>query len=365
MELGEIQRRQGDLDAADASLRRCLELGTDPQPGKALVDLDRGNLDGARAGIRRALADGALMVREERTLLLPAAVTIGLAAGDMDDARAAAAELRTLADAWATPATEAAAWRAEGEIALATGDLPDARTRLERAWRLWCDVDAPYEAAQTRALLGRVHLASGDRPAATLELDAARDAFQRLGAQHDATRVAQLLASDRRDVRAAKTLMFTDIVESTRLVEVVGDDAWQDLLAWHDRTLRSCFDQHAGTEVKHEGDGFFVAFDRPDDALACAVTIQQTLAEHRREHGFAPPVRIGVHATEATEVAGDYFGRGVHEAARVASVAGANEIVASAATLAASSGELPVTDRRAVELKGLAAPVELATVTWS
>jgi hypothetical protein len=66
---------------------------------------------------------------------------------------------------------------------------------------------------------------------------------------------------------------------------------------------------HQGREIKHEGDGFFTVFPDPRSALECAIEMQRTLDEHRREHGFAPRVRIGVHASEATLRGGDFFGR--------------------------------------------------------
>jgi class 3 adenylate cyclase len=75
-------------------------------------------------------------------------------------------------------------------------------------------------------------------------------------------------------------------------------------------------------------------------------------------------VRIGVYTAEVTARDGDYFGRGVHEAARVATVAAGDEIVASEAALVAAGDRFDATERRAVQLKGLEAPVEVATVTW-
>jgi class 3 adenylate cyclase len=159
--------------------------------------------------------------------------------------------------------------------------------------------------------------------------------------------------------------MFTDIVDSTRLVEMLGDEQWESLLAWHDRTLRRCFEARAGEEVKHEGDGFFVAFAEPESALQCACSIQRSLRDHRRDHGFAPRVRIGIHATEATDRGGDYGGRGVHTTARIAAAAGAGEIIASRETLEAASYAFRALDERALELKGLAEPVTVATVDWS
>jgi class 3 adenylate cyclase len=156
--------------------------------------------------------------------------------------------------------------------------------------------------------------------------------------------------------------MFTDIVSSTSLVEAIGDDAWRDLVRWHDETLRARFREHGGEEVDHAGDGFFVAFPSARDAVEAARTIQRTLAEHRRMHGFAPQVRIGLHATEASRDGAAYRGRGVHEAARIGALAAAGEVLASWTTLEAEG--LDGAERREVQLKGLAQPVEVASVSW-
>jgi class 3 adenylate cyclase len=118
--------------------------------------------------------------------------------------------------------------------------------------------------------------------------------------------------------RVVKTFMFTDIERSTNLVAALGDEAWEGILRWHDATLRSLFAAHEGEEITATGDGFFVGFDSPEAALACAVAIQRRLAEHRAQHGFAPQVRVGVHASGATQIGHNFTGRGVHEAARIA-----------------------------------------------
>jgi class 3 adenylate cyclase len=163
--------------------------------------------------------------------------------------------------------------------------------------------------------------------------------------------------------RVDKTFMFTDIEGSTKLVEALGDDAWQGILRWHDETLRSLFGEHRGEEVVATGDGFFVGFDSPDDALACAVAIQRRLADHRRSAGFAPKVRIGVHASGATQVGKNFSGKGVHEAARIAALADGDQIVASRTT--AADGRFPISEPREVVLRGTSEPVEIVTVDWS
>ena len=158
--------------------------------------------------------------------------------------------------------------------------------------------------------------------------------------------------------------MFTDIVGSTNLVEAVGDDAWRDLLHWHDDTLRRLFASHSGEEVKQVGDGFFVAFDNAAEAIECAVAIQKKLLDHRRSSGFAPQVRIGVHTTEATKKGLDYEGRGVHEAARVGAIATGGEVVASIRTIKESATRFPSSVPRPVQLKGISEPVEVVSVAW-
>ena len=134
-------------------------------------------------------------------------------------------------------------------------------------------------------------------------------------------------------VQARRTFMFTDIVGSTNLAELLGNDGWDQLLKWHDEALRSQFARSGGEVVNSTGDGFFVAFESARQALDCAIAIQQTLAGHRRTTGFAPSVRIGLHVAEANRHGEDYSGMGVHVAARVAALGGAGDIVASVETL--------------------------------
>ena len=162
--------------------------------------------------------------------------------------------------------------------------------------------------------------------------------------------------------RVLKTFMFTDIVGSTNLVEVLGDEAWETLLRWHDATLREVFASHLGEEVSSTGDGFFVGFDSPEQALTAAVAIQRRLAEHRAKNGFAPQIRIGLHASGATQTGAQFTGKGVHEAARIAAMALGGEILASAGTVADS--QVSTSGARSVMLKGLSEPMEVVAVDW-
>jgi class 3 adenylate cyclase/tetratricopeptide (TPR) repeat protein len=159
-----------------------------------------------------------------------------------------------------------------------------------------------------------------------------------------------------------KTLMFTDLTGSTPLVEAIGDAAWHDLSAWLDAELRRCFAEHHGREVDHAGDGFFVVFDAAGDAIDCAITIQRRLVAHRRLHGYAPQVRIGIHAGEVQMEGGAVRGAAVHRAARLCSAARGDTIVVSREALEAGGRSLRGLQEFA--LKGMKEKVEAAEVAW-
>lgn len=376
-EVGEVRLRRGDLDSAEAAFKRAYEYGSDAQPGLALLMLARGDVEGAARSIASSLGEGdgageddSGTMQLSRSRLLPAQVRIALANNDPEAAAAAADELERIAAQFERPAFEAGALTARGAIALAEGRPDEAVATLDRAWRAWRDIDFPYESAQARVLLGQAKAVAGDEATARMELDAARSTFERLGAVFDVRSVDELLgdeatpaASDGR--RVTKTFMFTDIVTSTDLVGLIGDDAWEDLLRWHDRALRSEFGRHRGQEVRHTGDGFFVAFDDAADGVEAAVAIQRRLAEHRREHGFSPWVRIGLHTAEATPQGNDYAGQGVHVAARVGDIGEREEVIVSADALAAAGAiRFPLSEARSVSLKGVSEAVDVHTVDW-
>jgi class 3 adenylate cyclase len=199
---------------------------------------------------------------------------------------------------------------------------------------------------------------------------AARSVFERLGATLDLQRVDALLGEGSTTAapsgaRVTRTFMFTDIVGSTDLVGLIGDEAWGQVLRWHDRELRSAIAEHSGIEVDHTGDGFFAAFERPADAIEAAVDIQRRLVRHRREHGFAPWVRIGLHTAEATRKGRNFTGQGVHVAARVGAAAGKDEILLSH-SVASAAGRIRfnLSEPRSVTLKGVREPVEVQVVEW-
>jgi len=371
-QIGEIRLRMGDLDGAAEAFDRAYEHGHDAEPGLALLQLARGNVADARRSMDRALATSAgtagIADRATRARLLPAQVEIALAAGDLEAARVAVEELESLATDYARPLYQAGALTARGELLLGEDKAPEASPVLGESWRRWLTMDLPYESARARMRYAEALAAEGDETGARRDLLAARSTFERLGATRDLNGVDALLgggASSRPGERVTKTFMFTDILTSTDLVGLIGDEAWSELLAWHDRELRSSIAQHRGEEVAHTGDGFFVAFERPGDGIEAAVDIQRRLARHRREHGFAPWVRIGLHATEATRNGRNFTGRGVHVAARVGAAADKEEILVSRSVLdGAGPIRFGLSQPRAVALKGVKAPVDVQSVEW-
>jgi len=373
-EVGEVRRRMGDLDGAAEAFERAYEYGSDAQPGMALLHLARGETEEAARSIARALVatagtDG-VADRATRARLLPAQIDIALAAGDLDTAGPAVAELESIAADFQQPVFEAGALTARGELLLGEDRPSEASPVLGRSWRLWQASDLPYESARARLRYAEAVAADGDPESARLDLRAARSTFERLGARLDLARVDALIGeaavpSAPATQRLTKTFMFTDIVTSTDLVGLIGDEAWGQLLGWHDRELRSAFASYRGEEVHHAGDGFFVAFEQAIDGVECAVDIQRRLARHRREHGFAPLVRIGLHIAEATRERGDYQGRGVHVAARIGAAALGEEILVSEAALdEIGSVRFALTEPRQLTLKGVAEPVEVRSVAW-
>jgi class 3 adenylate cyclase len=358
----------GDLPSALEAFRHAHELGMVPEPGMSLVRLAEGDPAAAGSSLRRALANES--DRFERARLLPAEVEVALALGDRERARSASMELDEIAKRFGTPAMEAIAGAARASLQLGDGDAIAADATLRSTMRLWLDLDVPYEVARTRVLLASAYRAQGDSAAATLELQSAQSTFERLGARRDVRQVSELLGADAPQPATAqspdtveRTFLFTDIVRSTKLADAIGDEALVDLIKWHDQALRSLFAEHRGEEVRHTGDGFFVAFASASDAIECAVAIQRRLSEQRRLQGFALQIRIGMHTAVAHRRGLDYVGVGIHEAAHIGGAADAGEILVSLATIGLAKSTHPSV-KRSLTLKNAAEPIEVASIDW-
>jgi class 3 adenylate cyclase len=357
-EIGEIRRRRGDFQAAEDAFNKAIELGSDAQPGLALLRLGQGKIEAATSGIGRSLSDARDPFAKARRL--PAQIEIAIAAGDLRAARAAAEELEQVADKYQldgrrTAVLSAEAELAEGSIRLAAGELDDAVAALRRAAREWNEMGAPYETARARMLLGIAYRRRGDEDGATEQLEAALATFDQLGATLDAVRVRELLGK----LETRRTFMFTDIMGSTELMQALGPEKWKKALARHDRLLHERISASGGEVIKQTGDGFFAAFSSPGAAVESAVAIQRALDDEMLS------VRIGLHtggAFHSTDQ-GDYGGEGVHVAARVGATADGAEILATEETLDGLAVGYSVSDPHDHDLKGLG-PHKLVAIDW-
>jgi class 3 adenylate cyclase len=367
-EIGEIELRRGDLAAAEAAFAHAVDYGHDPQPGLALLRLAHGDSEVAAALLRVAVdnaGDGdPLLVAQ----LLPAFVETQLDCGDVAAARRAAERLSDIAAVFETVVLQARAATSMAQVALAAGANTEAFTAARLAINLWRDVGAPYETAQTQCLVAEAALRLDDRQVAIVEVDAAIAAFENLGASRDldaAQRLRHRLGTTKIGRPVRRTFMFTDIVDSTRLVAERGDNAWSWIMRDHDLTIRELLAKHQGTEVRQRGggDGFFAVFENSADAVNCAIAIQQRLAKQRDSADLVPEIRIGVHEADALMSGNDFAGLGVHEAARIGAYADAGCILASAST-ASAAGAPTAAPAREVAFKGLSDRLAIQEVQW-
>ena len=148
--------------------------------------------------------------------------------------------------------------------------------------------------------------------------------------------------------RVLKTVLFTDIVDSTARAAAEGDRRWHDLLDRHDATIRRELDRYRGDEVKTTGDGFLAAFDGPGRAINCAQAIAT------RSHDLGLEVRAGVHSGECELRGDDLAGIAVHIGARVASLAGPGEVLVTSTVRDLVNGSgIDFVDRGRHALKGV------------
>jgi class 3 adenylate cyclase len=165
---------------------------------------------------------------------------------------------------------------------------------------------------------------------------------------------------------ATTTLLFSDIVDSTRINVGLGDHAWRALRAEHDAIVRRAVAAHRGRQVKSMGDGFMLAFPSAADGLAAATCIQRALAA--RNGGAEHPlvVRMGLHVGEAVVDADDFVGAHVAFAARLATHATGGEVLVSdlLVSLVGQLGTFRFGPSRAIRAKGWEQPQVVYPLRW-
>ncbi len=213
-ELGRIRLQKGDIEGAEQALLAAHQVGWDPQPGLALVQLAQGDIASAVASIRNALERPLRVPSKElppdtelqRAPLLEAQVEIEIAAGNLDRARSAAEELQLVAARFHSKALVAGATLARGRVRLAEGDAVDGERFFSEAARLWNDVGAPYEAALARLGLAEALRAGGSERQADIERQAARTVLDGIEAAPPTDTAAHVAGRDGTDEPPAPDL---------------------------------------------------------------------------------------------------------------------------------------------------------------
>ncbi|HEX5015001.1 MAG TPA: helix-turn-helix transcriptional regulator [Candidatus Limnocylindrales bacterium] len=227
--VAEARRLRGDPSAADA-YDEAHARGRDPQPGRALLRLQAGDAAGAATSVRAAVAAvGPDPLR--RAPLRAAGVEIAVAAGQRNDAAAAASELAETAAMYATSGLEAMAAAARGAVLLAEGRAEEALPVLRDANRRWHELGAAYEAAGTCVRLAEAYRALGDEASAAAEVARAEATYMRLGARRPAhelpdglTRreyeVLTLVADGRSNRQIGEALFISDRTVARHLTNI-------------------------------------------------------------------------------------------------------------------------------------------------
>ena len=165
------------------------------------------------------------------------------------------------------------------------------------------------------------------------------------------------------------TMLFTDLVGSTEMLDRLGDDLAEQLRRAHFRLLRGAVASRGGQEVKNLGDGLMVIFPSAVDAIACAVGMQQAVARHNQDQDPAHQmqVRIGLNVGEPIRDEEDYFGTSVNIAKRLCDVAEGGQILASDVlrSLVGSRGGYDFRALGELELKGIAGKVSSFEIQWA
>jgi class 3 adenylate cyclase len=287
-----------------------------------------------------------------------------------------------------------------GILATTTKRYEDARYHLDAALEIHQTAGFEYLATRTRLAQAQLYHSRGERGDAEKSGDLLRrvvDVSSRFGFKQtlqdalelrvrlqgidtlDTTKSIHAIAAEvGRDQPAlvtqaapdgTVTILFTDIEGSTALNEDLGDQAWLNLLAMHDRIIRAEVAKAGGVVVKSRGDGFMLAFPSAWQALAAAIETQRALSRHNSESPGSTPirVRIGVHSGDVVKQSGDFLGRHVNYASRIADAAVGGEILVSGLTkgLVQGRAEFHFGSSRNVALKGIPGDHEAFSLSWS
>ncbi len=180
---------------------------------------------------------------------------------------------------------------------------------------------------------------------------------------------AVLLPGGKPDERdpGIRTVLFTDIVGSTPLTQLLGDEGAMEIVHLHDQIVRDALCDSNGREVKHTGDGIMASFVSAAAAIRCAAQVQRAIAKHREDNSGCPlQVRIGIASGEPVEHHNDIFGSTVQLAARLCTCANAEQILVSNVVAELCLGKkLRFEDLGEMTLKGFDQTIRAHAVAWA
>jgi class 3 adenylate cyclase len=162
------------------------------------------------------------------------------------------------------------------------------------------------------------------------------------------------------------TVLFSDLVGSTRLLSQLGEAAFDQVRRAHFEALRQAIERTGGKQVKTLGDGVLAVFGSAADAVACAVAMQQAVDGQARRAGIPLSIRVGLALGDVSLEEDDVFGTPVVQAARLAAAAYPGQILTTAVVPMVAGGRTGAafSDKGLLDLKGLPEPVAVCEVTW-
>jgi class 3 adenylate cyclase len=161
-------------------------------------------------------------------------------------------------------------------------------------------------------------------------------------------------------------LLVSDIVESTQMMDRLGEPTTLNLIHEHNEILRACLNAYDGTEVQHTGDGLIASFDSPANAAHCAIAVQQDCARHNQRTPHLPlRLRIGLHSGLVQREEARWFGIAMNEAARVCGHAAGGEILITDHMAKQFEADgIYLKDRGEVQLRGIPQPIHIHEIDW-
>jgi class 3 adenylate cyclase len=226
----------------------------------------------------------------------------------------------------------------------------------------WFDADAGgvfcFADAPSADVLSQVHSVSHGLIPNEIISVSRDDVFRFLGSVHDPNDASELSSP-------LRTIMFTDLVGSTEILEALGERKFMDVLGAHDGIVREALYRHRGHEIKHTGDGIMASFDDASDAVRGSIAIADAFSDLDDVDGPQLRVRVGMAAGQPVDRNDDIYGEAVVLASRLCDAAEPQQILAAASVREHAADDLPLMGPEPRSIKGFREPVPVFEVRWA